>query len=94
MEEASPLASHSEAADVYSMFQLSGSGTAPLLVTVSVEEASPLASHSEAADVYSMFQLSGSGTAPLLVTVNVNQVNLQMEIDTGASVSVINKKTY
>ena len=44
--------------------------------------------------IYSTFQLSSSGTIPLVVTVNASDVDLQMEIDTGASVSVISEQMY
>ena len=44
--------------------------------------------------IYSTFQLSSPGTAPLVVTVNANSVDLKMEIDTGASVSVISEQMY
>ena len=42
---------------------------------------------------YSMFQLSGNND-PLLVTMTVNDKELTMEIDTGASLSVISEATY
>ena len=44
--------------------------------------------------IYSTFQLSSPGTAPLIVTVNAKSVDLKMEIDTGASVSVISEQMY
>ena len=44
--------------------------------------------------VYWTFQLSKQGTDPLLVTLSADQADLQMEIDTGASVSVISEETY
>ena len=44
--------------------------------------------------VYWTFQLSKQGTDPLLVTLSADQADLQMEIDTGASVSVISEDTY
>ena len=44
--------------------------------------------------VYSTFQLSTQGTDPLLVTLVVDKAELEMEIDTGASVSVIGESTY
>ena len=44
--------------------------------------------------VYWTFQLSKQGTDPLLVTLSADQADLQMEIDTGASVSVISEDCH
>ena len=57
----------------------------------------PPISHSEKEDdtAYMLFNLPGSSKPkPLCVNVKVNQVDLRMEVDTGAVVSVIRKSTY
>ena len=41
-----------------------------------------------------MFKVTGTSTDPLLVTLTVNLMDLQMEVDTRASVSIISDKTY
>ena len=48
----------------------------------------------EDTDEYSMYSLTGSSAQPLVVTVKVNNVDLKMELDTGASVSIISEATY
>ena len=48
----------------------------------------------EDTDEYSLYNLIGSTVQPLAVTVKVNNVDLKMELDTGASVSIISKATY
>ena len=45
-------------------------------------------------DVYMMFQLTDSRNDPLYITVSVNQVRIKMEIDTGATLTVISGSTY
>ena len=45
-------------------------------------------------DVYTMFQLTNSRNDPLYITVSVNQVPIKMEIDTGATLTVISESTY
>jgi len=45
-------------------------------------------------EVHSLFNTFGAGTNPLKVTVCANDVVLTMEVDTGASVSVISEATY
>ena len=45
-------------------------------------------------DVYTMFQLTNSRNDPLYITVRVNQVPIKMEIDTGATLTVISESTY
>ena len=45
----------------------------------------------EDVDDYSMFQVS---TRPLMVTVKVNDVSLETELDTGASVSLVGEETF
>ena len=44
--------------------------------------------------VYEMFPLTAPKPDPLMVFVRVNEVELSMEIDTGASISIISEKTY
>ena len=43
---------------------------------------------------YDMFSARNSSTEPIIVNVSLNQVPVTMELDTGASLSVINKETY
>ena len=43
-------------------------------------------------ETYTLFNTVGGGK-PLLITVNVNKVDIQMELDTGAAVSVISEIT-
>lgn len=43
---------------------------------------------------YSLHHVSNRLTKPLLVKVNVNGVDLEMESDTGASVSLISEETF
>ena len=43
---------------------------------------------------YTMYNLSGVSVKPLKVTVRVNNADLDMEVDTGASVSIISEDTY
>ena len=45
-------------------------------------------------DVYTMFQLTNSRNDPLYITVRVNQAPIKMEIDTGATLTVISESTY
>ena len=45
-------------------------------------------------DVYTMFQLINSRNDPLYITVSVNQVPIKMEIDTGATLTVISESMY
>ena len=44
--------------------------------------------------VYSLFTLSNQSGRPLHVNVQLNHTPLSMEVDTGASVSVISRNTY
>ena len=46
----------------------------------------------EDTDEYSLYSLTGSPVQPLVVSVKVNNVDLQMELDTGASVSIISER--
>ena len=41
-----------------------------------------------------MFTTRDSSTEPIIVSVSLNQVSVNMELDTGASLSIINKDTY
>lgn len=43
---------------------------------------------------YDLFTLQASGRNPITVQVDLNQVPTEMEIDTGASISLINRDTY
>ena len=43
---------------------------------------------------YTMYNLSGVSVKPLKVIVRVNNADLDMEVDTGASVSIISEDTY
>ena len=44
--------------------------------------------------VYSLFTVSHRSAKPICVNLELNQTSLNMEVDTGASVSVISKDTY
>ncbi|CAC5400803.1 unnamed protein product [Mytilus coruscus] len=44
-------------------------------------------------DTYTMYQLGGTKRKPYLVSVKLNNTEINMEIDTGASVSVISQET-
>ena len=51
--------------------------------------------HSEDADATEIvFQLTNNSAAPYMLDVYLNSVQLKMQLDTGASVSVINQLTY
>ena len=43
---------------------------------------------------YALFQMSAPRAAPILVTVMLNQAEVVMEVDTGASISVISESTF
>ena len=45
-------------------------------------------------DTYSLFQVVGHKLPPLRMTMKVNNVDLELEVDTGASASIISEKTY
>lgn len=47
----------------------------------------------DSSDVYHLFNIQGK-PQPILVPVCLNQVELLMELDTGASLSLINEATY
>ena len=43
---------------------------------------------------YSMYNLTGTLIKPLKVIVRVDNMELEMEVDTGASLSIVSKDTY
>ena len=43
---------------------------------------------------YGMFTIEGTSSNPIVVQLDVNQVPIEMEVDTGASLSLIAKATY
>ncbi len=45
-------------------------------------------------EVYSLFHLPSQSTEPIYVTVSIEDVQLQLEVDTGASVSVMSESAY
>ena len=45
-------------------------------------------------DTYSLFTVTSSSGRPLLVTVNIHSTTLDMEVDTGASRSLVSEMTY
>ena len=49
---------------------------------------------SDEPDTYSLFTLTGQSSKPFLVTVNIHSTTLVMEVDTGASCSLISETTY
>ena len=48
----------------------------------------------ETEDSYEMFNLQGTPGKPFLVTVELNNCAIEMEIDTGASLSIISEEIY
>ena len=50
--------------------------------------------YSDELDTYSLFTVTGHSSKPFLVTVHVNNATLNMEVDTGASRSLIRETTY
>ena len=50
--------------------------------------------HVDEAPVYSLFKLTNPHSKPLLVTLQMNGADLEMEVDTGAAVSVVSAETY
>ena len=48
----------------------------------------------EDSEDYAMYNLSGVSVKPLKVTVRVDNADIDMEVDTGASVSIISEDTY
>ena len=48
----------------------------------------------EDSEDYSMYNVTGSPVQPLKVTVIANSANLEMEVDTAASTSIISEQTY
>ena len=53
-----------------------------------------VAANSAEEDTECVFEISNSSTAPYMLDVYLNDVQLKMQLDTGASVSVINELTY
>lgn len=47
----------------------------------------------EAAE-YSMYNFHHTGTKPMIVELSINQQETQMEVDTGATLSIISKATF
>jgi len=43
---------------------------------------------------YDLFTVEGDSPNPIIMQVNLNQVPVEIEVDTGASLSLINKATY
>ena len=41
-----------------------------------------------------MYHVTSTPVKPLLVTVSINNASVEMEVDTGASVSIISEATY
>ena len=50
--------------------------------------------NSEPDVLYGLFTIEGNSTHPILAKVNINQIPIEMEVNTGASLSLINKATY
>jgi len=48
----------------------------------------------EDSEDYAMYNLTGTSDKPLKVTVGVDNFELEMEVDTGGSVSIISEETY
>ena len=48
----------------------------------------------EGPDDYSMYNLTGPPVKPLVASVKLNSINLKMELDTRASISVISEATF
>ena len=63
--------------------------------TLHVAEAAETASDGDTDDTaYTLFSTSGGSSQPMTATLNVNGVELQMEVDMGASASIISQTTY
>ena len=50
--------------------------------------------HTEQEISYGLFTTQGNSANPILAKVNINQIPVEMEVDTDASFSLINKATY
>ena len=48
----------------------------------------------EEEDDYSVYHVTGTPVNPFLVTVSIINTSVEMEVDTGASVSIISEATY
>ena len=44
--------------------------------------------------IYNLFTITGSGQNPIVVELTVNNLSIQMELDTGTSLWLLNKQTY
>ena len=51
-------------------------------------------SEEEPEQPYTLYRISSGSTKPILVGVTINGIDLEMELDTGASVSLISEETY
>ena len=49
--------------------------------------------YQQTGETYTLYSVNGN-TRPIVVTVNVNSKPLQMEVDTGASLSIISEETF
>ena len=49
--------------------------------------------HQQTGEAYTLYSVNGK-TRPIVVTVNINSKPLQMEVDTGASLSIICEETF
>ena len=77
--------------------QQSGKRSQPHTANVLVGEGTEGATASDEDDtmpVYTMYNISNQGANPWSVTVQADRADLRMEIDTGASVSIISMATY
>ena len=45
-------------------------------------------------NTYNLFTVAGSGQNPIVLKITVNDLPIQMELDTGASLSLLNQQTY
>ena len=52
------------------------------------------ADHSPSESTYTLFNMNSNRVKPIQVTVNVNGADITMEVDTGASVSIISEAAY
>ena len=68
----------------YSQYVLVGEGT----------EGATASDEDDTMPVYTMYNISNQGANPWSVTVQADRADLRMEIDTGASVSIISRATY
>ena len=45
-------------------------------------------------NTYNLFTIAGSSQNPIVLKVTVNDLSIQMELDTGVSLSLLNQQTY